>query len=145
VVEGVVWALLAAALGFLLWRLYRALPRFAVRPREAYRPPATLFGMELAPESLPADVPAAASALAKEGKMREALALLYRGALSQLVHRRGVELLASHTEAEVLGLAPAETTGYLAGLIDAWCACAYARRPPAAASVEALAQGYRGL
>ena len=145
VVEGVVCALLAAALGFLLWQFYRALPRFAARPREAYRPPAALFGMQLAPESLPADVPAAASALAKEGKMREALALLYRGALSQLVHRRGVELLASHTEAEVLARAPAESTGYLTGLIEAWRACAYARRAPSADSVETLAQGYRGL
>jgi hypothetical protein len=144
-VEWLLWALLAAAIAFLAWQLYRMLPRLALPPREAYRPPATLFGMELAPESLPADVPAAASALAKEGKIREALALLYRGALSQLVHRRGVELLASHTEAEVLGLAPADTTGYLTGLIDAWRACAYARRPAAAACVEALAQGYRGL
>lgn len=143
--QWLLWALIAAAIAFLAWQLYRMLPRLARPPREAYRPPATLFGMELAPQSLPADVPAAASALVKEGKLREALALLYRGALSQLVHRRGVELLASHTETEVLGLAPAQTTGYLTRLIDAWRACAYARRPPAAACVEALAQGYRDL
>jgi hypothetical protein len=143
--RALLWAVIGAAIVFLVLKLYRALPRFSAAPREEYRPPEALFGLALAPESLPADVAAAASALAQEGKLREALALLYRGSLSQLVHRRGVRLLASHTELEVLGLAPAETSRYLQALIDAWRACAYARRPPAAGSVEALAQGYRSL
>jgi hypothetical protein len=138
----VLWVLVGATVAFIAWQLYRALPRLAVEPRDDYRPPDSLFGMALAPQSLPADVAAAASALAREGKLREALALLYRGALSQLVHRRGVRLLASHTESEVLRLAPAETSAYLQALIDAWRACAYARRPPALDAVQALAQGY---
>lgn len=136
------WAAVAIGIAFLAWMLYRALPRFALPVRESYRPPETMFGMALAPQTLPPDVAAGASALAKQGKLREALALLYRGALSQLVHRRGVQLLAGHTEGEVLRLAPAETTKYLEGLIGAWRACAYARRPPDAAAIEALAQGY---
>jgi hypothetical protein len=140
-----VWIAAAGALAFVLWKLVRALPRFAATPREAYRPPETLFGMALAPESLPADVAAAASALAGQGKMREALALLYRGTLSQLVHRRGVQLLSSHTEAEVLGLAPPESAGYLERLVEAWRACAYASRPPPPGAIEVLAQGYRSL
>jgi hypothetical protein len=139
------WALIAAAVVALLWWLYRMLPRFALPRREAYRPPASLFGMELAPESLPADVPGAALLLLQQRKVREALALLYRGALSNLVHQRGVELLASHTEAEVLGLSPAESAPYLQTLIEAWRACAYASRPPEAAAVEQLAAGYRTL
>ena len=139
------WLIVGAALAFLAWKLYRALPRLARAPRERYRPPESLFGMDLAPQSLPADVAAAASALAREGKLREALALLYRGALSQLVHRRGVQLLSSHTEIEVLRLAPPDTFQYLERLVDAWRACAYARRPPAAEAVETLALGYRAL
>ena len=71
--------------------------------------------------------------------------VLYRGALSQLVHRRGVRLLSSHTESEVLALAPPESAAYLRILVDAWRACAYARRPPGADAVEALARGYRSL
>ena len=145
VVRVLLWALVAAVVMFLAWQLYRALPRFAPRARDDYRPPAALFGMELAPESLPQDVAGTASALAREGKLREALALLYRGALSQLVHRRGVRLLSSHTEIEVLSLAPADTFQYLDRLVEAWRACAYARRPPAADSVQALAEGYRAL
>jgi hypothetical protein len=139
------WAAAIAIVAYLLWMAYRALPRLAAPPRDDYRPPAQLFGMALAPESLPEDVAGAAAALAREGRLREALALLYRGALSRLVHRQGVRLLASHTEAEVLSLAPAQAAQYLQMLIDAWRACAYARRPPGTAAVEALAQGYRQL
>jgi hypothetical protein len=145
-VRVVLWGAIAVGIGFLVWYVVRALPRFSGPPAgEAYRPPKTLFGMELAPESLPADVAAAARALASERRMREALALLYRGALSQLVHRRGVQLLASHTEIEVLRRAPAETLQYLGALVAAWRACAYANRPPTAAELEQLAAGYGGL
>ena len=145
-VRALLWVAIAAGIGFLVWYLVRALPRFSAgSPREPYRPPQTLFGMELAPESLPADVAAAARALVSEGRMREALALLYRGTLSQLVHRRGVELLSSHTEIEVLRLAPPEASQYLDELVDAWRACAYASRPPGAAKIEQLAAGYGSL
>jgi hypothetical protein len=96
--------------------------------------------MDLAPEKLPADVSAAAAALAREGKLREALGLLYRGALSELVHKRGVQLLSSHTEGEAVRLAQLP---YFASLVDAWRLCAYARRIPPAAEVERLATDYQ--
>jgi hypothetical protein len=99
--------------------------------------------MDLAPETLPADVGAAAADLVRAGKLREALSLLYRGSLSNLVHKRGVQLLASHTEAEVLSLSGREIHSYLEKLIDAWRLCAYAKRSPGAAEVERLAQDYR--
>jgi uncharacterized protein DUF4129 len=119
------------------------LPGSREPPAEPYRPPPALFGMDLAPQNLPTDVAAAAAALAREGKLREALSLLYRGALSDLVHRRGVELLASHTEAEVLSLSPQENRNFLKELIDAWRRCAYANRTPPAADVERLAAEYK--
>ena len=141
------WIAAIAAILWLAWRLIRALPREPAAPREAYRPPPSLFGMELAPDSLPEDVAAAAQALALEGRMREALSLLYRGMLSELVHKRAVELLASHTENEVLVLARsalgAGRGNYFENLIATWAACAYARRLPSAAQVEHLAAGYR--
>jgi len=137
------WAVVAAAAAYALWRLAQALPAWRrAPPTEAYRAPAALFGMQLAPESLPADVPAAAINLLKEGRSREALAMLYRGSLSRLVHERGVQLAASHTEQEVLALAP---SAYLQGLVNAWRACAYAQRPPTRQAVEALAAGYASL
>jgi hypothetical protein len=142
-VEVLLWLLAGAVVAYALWFLARMLPRGREPAPEPYRPPPALFGLDLAPETLPADVAAAAAALAREGKLREALGLLYRGSLSVLVHRRGVQLLASHTEAEVLRLSGQETHAYLEKLIDAWRQSAYAQRHPAAADIERLAQGYQ--
>jgi hypothetical protein len=124
----------------------RMLPRVRSPLAEAYRPPASLFGMDIAPEKLPADIGAAAAALARAGRLREALGLLYRGALSDLVHRRGVELLASHTELEALQLATKrldfDRSAYLQTLVRTWRECAYSRRAPGQPEVEHLAAGY---
>jgi len=140
------WVAAAAVLGYALWWAVRMLPRVRAPLAEAYRPPASLFGMEIAPEKLPADVGAAAAALARAGRLREALGLLYRGSLSDLVHRRGVELLASHTELEALQLATrrldSDRSAYLQTLVRTWRECAYSRRPPGKPEVEHLAAGY---
>ena len=141
------WALAIAAVAYALWWILRMLPRGPVVAAEPYRPPAALFGMEIAPEKLPADVAAAAAELARAGRLREALGLLYRGTLSELVHRRGVELLASHTELEALRLAEqrldAERSGYVRLLVNAWRRCAYSAHMPGRTEVEQLASGYR--
>ena len=146
--EVLLWLGAGALLAYALWWASRMLPRFRGPPPEPYRPPAALFGMDLAPEKLPADVGAAAAALAREGKLREALGLLYRGALSELVHKRGVQLLASHTEGEAVRVAQskvsAPTGSYLQSLVGAWQQCAYARRLPQADDVVRLANDYPG-
>jgi hypothetical protein len=149
VVQVLFWIAVAAGVVYILWWVVRMLPRVRAPQAEPYRPPAALFGMEIAPEKLPDDVGAAAARLAAEGKLREALGLLYRGALSDLVHRRGVELLASHTEAEALHVSldklPADGGSYLTHLVLAWRQCAYARREPAGVDVAQLAQGFRAF
>jgi hypothetical protein len=134
------WLLVAAALAYLLWWGSKLLPRAMEARREPYRPPAALFGMDLAPDKLPADIAEAAAGLAREGRLREALSLLYRGSLSELVHKRGVQLLASHTEGEAVRLAGMP---YFAALVDVWRACAYGKRELSASRVEQLAAGYR--
>ena len=135
-----------AVLAYALWWIARMLPRVREPVAEPYRPPASLFGMEIAPEKLPADVGAAAAALARAGRLREALSLLYRGALSDLVHRRGVELLASHTELEALELArkrlDPDRSAYVQTLVRTWRECAYSRRAPGQPEVEHLAAGF---
>jgi hypothetical protein len=138
--EVLFWVAVVGVAAYLLWRARKLLPHAGSPPREPYRPPAALFGMELAPDKLPPDIADAAARLAREGKLREALSLLYRGALSELVHRRGVQLLASHTEGEAVRLAGMP---YFAALVDAWRACAYARRELSSSRVEELAAGYR--
>jgi hypothetical protein len=141
--EAALWIAAVALIAFGVWWAARTLPRQAGAPRAAYRAPATLFGMALAPETLPADLAGAVRALLAAGRLREALALLYRGTLSALVHARGVPLLASDTEGEVLARVRAradkDTTRYVAELVALWQRAAYARRAPAAAEVERLA------
>ena len=110
-------------------------------PREAVPPPPALFGMELAPETLPADVAAAAARARARRQAARGAGLLYRGALSELVHKRGVQLLASHTEGEAVRLA---RIAYFAALVDAWRRCAYARRLPPADEVERFAKRLQG-
>ena len=140
--EVLLWIAAGGLIAYALWWAARMLPGWReARAAEPYRPPAALFGMDLAPEKLPADVGAAAAALAREGKLREALGLLYRGALSELVHKRGVQLLSSHTEGDVLRLSGEQS--FMKELIGAWRMCAYARRMPPAADVERLATDYR--
>jgi hypothetical protein len=141
--EAALWIAAVALIAFGVWWAARTLPRQAGAPRAAYRAPATLFGMALAPDTLPADLAGAVRALLAAGRLRVALALLYRGTLSALVHARGVPLLASDTVGEVLARVRAradkDTTRYVAELVALWQRAAYARRAPAAAEVERLA------
>src|SRR6185503_4436444 len=123
--EAALWVVAIAVLGYALWWLARRLPSVREAQGESYQPPPALFGLELAPDTLPADVSAAAARLAAAGKLRDALSLLYRGALSELVHKRGVQLRASHTEGEAVRLA---AMPYFGALVDTWRRCAYASR-----------------
>ncbi len=129
-----------------LWWAWRLMPRAAPAPRAPYRPPETLFGLALAPETLPADLASAVRAHLAAGRVREALALLYRATLSALVHGRGVELKASDTEGEALARVRAHgeaaTAQFFDELVLHWQRTAYARRPPAAAEIERLLAAY---
>jgi hypothetical protein len=90
-----------AALSFAAWRDWRRRPR-TLDP-EGDRPlPETVFGLDIRPESLPDDIPAAAWAAWESGDPTAALALLYRGALACLVHRDNLEIAPSWTESDCL-------------------------------------------
>ncbi len=139
--QGLLWALAAVAVALILY----ALSRFAPEPRlrkQAYRPPDTLFGLDVTPESLPDDIAAAAAAAARAGRTREALSLLYRGALSALVHKYRVPLLAGYTEGDCVRAAgaslPEPGLVYFRQLVGAWQAAAYAAKAPSAAGIEQL-------
>jgi hypothetical protein len=121
----VVAALLAA---------HRLIPLWLEAREEGYRPPETLFGLAVAPESLPPDLAAAARDLVAQGKLREALSLLYRGALSALVHRHSVRLAEGDTEGDCTRAArsalPPASARYFERLVAVWQATAYAARLP---------------
>jgi hypothetical protein len=140
--QALAWIAAGLAVIGLLLVLRRWVPLWLERRPEAYRAPDALFGLSLAPESLPDDVAGAAAALVREGRLREALSLLYRGALSVLVHRDHVPLAEGHTEGDCVRAArkalPQAAGDYFARLVQSWTAAAYAGRLPDARGAEAL-------
>jgi hypothetical protein len=110
-------AAVAAAIALIRW--LRALPP-AVEPSPAARARG-VGGLDIDPYSLPENIGAAALALLEAERMREALSLLYRGALSRAVHRYGVVIGESYTESEALRAANADLdpdrAAYLADLV----------------------------
>jgi hypothetical protein len=144
--EALLWIAAAAGVVALVLYLRRYLPQFLAGNPDRYRPPDALFGLAVTPESLPDDVAGTAARLAREGKLREALSLLYRGALSVLVHRDHVPLGEGDTEGDCLRAArtalPVAGADYFGRLIRAWQSAAYAGRLPGVADAEALARDW---
>ncbi len=135
----VVGALALALLALFIARLVRerGLPRV---PKQFA--PSHVRDLDIRPESLPDDVGAAALALWQRGEHRAALALLYRGALSRLVHVHAVPIRASSTEGECLALSrprlAEQSARYATSLVEVWTAAVYGAREPAMSVVQAL-------
>ena len=140
------YAAIALAVIFLLYYLLRRFDLLG-RERSSYVPPATLFGLDVRPESLPDDVAGAALELARAGDLLKALSLLYRGALVTLLHRDGVELASGDTEDDCLRKSrkhiPDPSLAYFARLLATWQRLAYARRQVPNSEVEALCGDWR--
>ncbi|MFL6697657.1 MAG: hypothetical protein ACJ8GJ_10860 [Vitreoscilla sp.] len=102
--------------------------------------------LDVRPESLPDDVGAAAWALWQAGQVPAALSLLYRGALSRMIHRFQVPITASATEGECLALARGRmepgALRYATQLVRAWEASIYGGRGLSLAMGEALCTGF---
>lgn len=136
----VLGTLAATLLAIFIVRLVRAQGMPSIpRPFVA---PSHVRDLDIRPESLPDDVGAAALALWQRGEQRAALALLYRGTLSRLVHVHSVPIRASSTEGECLALARprlAEPSAlYASRLVETWTAAVYGAREPAGSAVQAL-------
>jgi hypothetical protein len=89
-----------------------------------------LRGIDLRPESLPDDIGGTALKLFEAGRSREALSLMYRGALSRAVHRYHVSIGESFTEGEVLRAVNATLdpprAAYISEVIATWQRVVYA-------------------
>jgi len=98
--------------------------------------------LDIRPDSLPGDVGAAALALLDAGHTRDALSLLYRGALSRAVHRYGVLIGESFTEGEALkaarGRLDPSRNAYFAELVGLWQRAVYAGETTAHDSIARL-------
>ena len=145
-----VWALMAVALAKLALWLRRWWLAAAGRGKDqALQLPTQVRGLDIAPESLPADIGSAAWQLWQGGQQLAALSLLYRGALSLLVHRHAVPIRSSSTEGDCLHLAQPRlapgNNSYLLNLVAAWRQAVYAARWPSSDTVKALCEGFSAL
>ncbi len=136
------WILAAVALALVAVHWRRWLPPLAERLRASPgAAPPTEHDIE-AEQPLPPDIVAAVRERVAAGRMRDALALLYRAAVARLVQVQGAPLPPGATEAQCLRHARAlGDTGYaqlFGRIVGVWQAAAYAQRLPGPAVVEDL-------
>lgn len=150
--EVLLWTILFSLLAWLLWRYRDWLNAFAGRLRmpqvRRYQAPEQLFGLEVAPQSLPNDIAGEVERLWHEHP-RAALSLLYRALLSRLLHEQQLVLKSSDTEGEVLqqvhALQQAELSQFSQTLTRHWQNLAYGHQQPPAALKDELCTGWRQL
>lgn len=143
------WAVLAGLIIYVLLRYRNQLGTIAEQARQRRTaPPREMFGLEVAPETLPLDVPGEAERLWQDNP-RAALGLLYRALLSHLLHERHLPLKAAHTENEVLPridtLDHPELIAFSHLLTWHWQALAYGHQAPAPDLLQRLSSHWRTL
>lgn len=138
-----VWGLGALALAWLVLRVRRWVQVRAGGGRPGTQAwPSHVGSLDIRPETLPDDIGNAAAALWQGGQHRQALSLLYRGALSRLVHLHAVPVRAASTEGECVALSATRlappSQAFFVRLVAAWQLAAYGGRLPATAQVLAI-------
>jgi hypothetical protein len=145
--EILLWAALVGALALLVWWIALRTPQVLAGRVGAQAAPTEAFGLDIRPESLPADVAAAAADLWARGDERAALSLLYRGAIARLVDGGGLEIGIGDTEVDCLARVRATSPGpvaqYFAALTRGWTTLAWSREPITPATFSELCAGWR--
>jgi Domain of unknown function (DUF4129) len=144
------WGAIIVLVGFLgifLVRLLRGRPARVSADR--FTAPTHVRELDIRPESLPDDIGSAARRLWETGQPRAALALLYRGLISRLVHVHGVPIRGSSTESECLALAGPSLEDsprrYASRLIRIWELAVYGGQEPPSDAVFALCDEFAGV
>ena len=148
--ELVLWIVVVALIGLAIMFYLRWSPISAGRSSKAKRDlPKSLFGLEITPESLPDDVGLTAMQLWKNNDPLKALSLLYRGALTTLVHRDGINLKGSATEGDCIRIVQAngqiieqDSRTYFTNLTRTWQLAAYGHRLPDESAMLSLTQNW---
>lgn len=145
----VMWVLGAIGIGLLLWFIARALAQRGSAGAARLDLPSHVGKLDIRPDSLPDDVGAAVWDLWLRGELRAALSLLYRGALSRLVHDFAVPIKAASTEGECVALAqqhaPRPAAALFADLVGVWQPAVYGARMPAASTVQRLCSEFSAV
>lgn len=141
--RALVWAAGALAVALLAVGARRWVQVRGIGSRHRLLPmPSHVGQLDIRPESLPDDIGMSAADLWQRGQKRPALSLLYRGALSRLVHLHAVPVCSGSTEGESLALVrerlAIEPFKWFERLVAAWQMAAYGGRLPATPVVLAL-------
>ncbi|MCM8537663.1 MAG: hypothetical protein NE334_17110 [Lentisphaeraceae bacterium] len=108
-----------------------------------------VMGMSITKDSLPKDIPQAVEKLILEKKYREALSLLYRGSLFNLIQLHRVSLKSSCTENECLAAfknyASNQQKDYFEKLTNTWILQAYAHVDPSSIELSQFNEEWKGL
>ena len=151
--EVLLWGVFIGSLIMLAWRyrdwLHTFVSRRGPRETEVAKPlPTQLFGLELGTETLPDDVAEAAEQLWAT-QPRVALALLYRGLLSRLLHDFNLPLKSADTEGQVLArvhqLQQPQLLAFSDELTRHWQNLAYGHRLPPLPAQQKLCSDWRAL
>jgi hypothetical protein len=136
-----------AGLLLYLLRRYRGPLGNLIGRKTIEAPPQVLFGLDVTPESLPADVPALVMELWNQGNVREALGLLYRASLSRLIDKHELAFRSSHTESECAQLVREQgivsLSEYFTQLTEVWRRLAYGHQQPQSEIVDLLCKTWR--
>ena len=141
------WVAGCVVVAFLLYYLARYVRLHGYGQGRRARPD-FLFGLDVRPESLPADVASTAEALARAVRVREALSLLYRASLVRFIDE-GLEFTQGDTESDCVRrvertVAPRRRI-YFNRLVNAWQVLAYGHRPISPAVAEEFAREWRAV
>lgn len=146
ILQGLMWVAIAILVLIAIYLLRKYIPEPRMRKSGDYTPPANLFGLNVSPESLPEDIGAAASVLVRQGRLRDALSLLYRGALSVLIHRYRVVVRAGDTEGDCERAAqaglPSGASEYFSRLLAIWRQAAYAGAATESQTIDELCRDW---
>lgn len=137
------WIAIVLLLGLLAVFLKRVFSAIRYTPQsQTLKAPTHVQEMDIRPESLPDDIGGSALQLWERNEHRAALALLYRGLLSRLVHSHAVPIRESTTEADCLTLAVprlrADIAEYTTQLVRVWQHAVYGAREPDESNVRTL-------
>ncbi|WP_299201419.1 hypothetical protein [uncultured Amphritea sp.] len=146
-----VWIIGIALVVFLIYQIINNSQWFSDfqsrRVRQEKNKPVELFGLDLRPDQLPDDPAAEARRLVAQGAFREALSLLYRGALVYLVTQEYIEIPDSATEGEcerlVRNYRSKAEADYFNTLTNHWLRMAYGHIVPAEEPVIMLCQQWQ--
>jgi len=141
------WLLAAVVVMWIALRVHRWVRvRAAFKAASAGPLPSHVSSLDIRPESLPPDIGTEAVTLWQRGEHRLALSLLYRAALSRLVHVDAVPIASASTEGECVALASAmlapERAAFFARLVGAWQVAVYGGRLPADVEVQVLCANF---